>query len=232
MDATPPRASTEPRFSGAPWLGLDVKSVSMEWDPDRRKAKAAAELASQLASDPELDEVVSSDPPPYLLRFDYLAVGDRRELVGFAVLVNPALIDLPMRPVLNASLVREIPVGRLSDQARPFHYASELLDWAAHAHDRAQAGLPADPPPVAGPRDTRSRRGRPLLDPDLLRAVAEVYRDAVARGLPPTRAVEERWGRPRSTVNKWVRRARQSGYLTPRPARAPKSDGDLGSADA
>jgi hypothetical protein len=229
---TGPRTPGAPGLHGAQALGHDVAHVSLEWEPDREKAKGAAEWASELASDPELASELSSAPAPYLVEFGFLAVADRRELVRLTIEVNPALLDSPKRPVLNASVVRELPVGGLADQARPFHHMPELMAWAAHAEQRRRAGLPADPPPVAGPTDTRGRRGRPPLGPDHLRAVADVYRDAVARRLPPTKAVEERWGRPRSTVNWWIRRARQQGYLPPRPAGAPKSVADLGSINA
>jgi hypothetical protein len=49
--------------------------------------------------------------------------------------------------------------------------------------------------------------------PEALRAVAVIYRLAYATGSPPTKAVMDRFGLPRSTAGRWVARARDAGLL-------------------
>lgn len=46
-----------------------------------------------------------------------------------------------------------------------------------------------------------------------LKAVARFYNLAVAMGEPPAKAVENALGLPRTTASKWVRRARDKGFL-------------------
>ena len=62
-------------------------------------------------------------------------------------------------------------------------------------------------------------RRRSILNADFLAEVASVYRAGGTRG---RKAVAERWGRPPSSVEKWIRAARQRGLLgpAPRPGRA------------
>ncbi len=48
---------------------------------------------------------------------------------------------------------------------------------------------------------------------ETLEAVAEVYEFGRMTGRPPAREVEIQLGLPRTTASKWVRRARDEGYL-------------------
>jgi len=69
--------------------------------------------------------------------------------------------------------------------------------------------------PAAVASFTEMNRGRPQLhDPHV---VAELYREAYAAGLPPTKTVADRLGITYSAAGKQVERARKSGELEPAP---------------
>jgi Helix-turn-helix domain len=51
-------------------------------------------------------------------------------------------------------------------------------------------------------------------EPDLSR-VAELYRRAVAAGMPPSREIADEYGITSATARKWVQRARERGFLAP-----------------
>lgn len=46
-----------------------------------------------------------------------------------------------------------------------------------------------------------------------LAEVAETYQSAVSRGLPPAKSVQDRFGLPRTTATKKIKKARESGLL-------------------
>lgn len=69
---------------------------------------------------------------------------------------------------------------------------------------------------VAHPRDL----GRAGPTTETLRHVAAVYRLALLLGDAPTQRVADSLGVPRSTVARWVTRARDRGYLTVTDPRA------------
>lgn len=75
---------------------------------------------------------------------------------------------------------------------------------------------------------TPLRRRRDRVTDDVLREVAEVYRDAQAAGEPPTIAVKEHFYKSHSSAARWVGRARQGGFL---PPVAPSRIEDKGSHD-
>jgi hypothetical protein len=59
------------------------------------------------------------------------------------------------------------------------------------------------------------RRGRRLTD-ERLEEVARTYRDAVARGTPPIESIKAQFAPlPHSTAQRWVKRARERGFLGP-----------------
>lgn len=58
-------------------------------------------------------------------------------------------------------------------------------------------------------------RRRTRITPERLAEVASVYRAAEDRGVSPTVAVADRFGKPHSTAAKWVAHARRGGYLPP-----------------
>ncbi len=55
-------------------------------------------------------------------------------------------------------------------------------------------------------------------DDDTLERVALIYRLAYAAHDNPTQAVVDYFERPRSTASRWIRMARERGYLRPAPA--------------
>lgn len=61
---------------------------------------------------------------------------------------------------------------------------------------------------------------RAAMTDEVLREVADVYRAAHARHQPPTKAVMQEWHVERSTASRWIRRARDAGYLGPARPRA------------
>ena len=66
-------------------------------------------------------------------------------------------------------------------------------------------------PALMGKDETR-RRWRKLT-PEFLEAVAKVYLEAKAAGQPPVLAVIEQFDAPRNTVNDWLRKCRDDGFL-------------------
>lgn len=67
---------------------------------------------------------------------------------------------------------------------------------------------------MMGQEDNGRRRWR-RITPEFLEAVAKVYMDAKEAGEPPALAVIEQFDAPRNTVNDWLRRARDEGFLPP-----------------
>lgn len=64
----------------------------------------------------------------------------------------------------------------------------------------------------------RAPRSGRVTDEDL-RAVADVYLAATARGEPPVLAVEKEIGKSRPTAGRWVMMARERGFLPPARAK-------------
>lgn len=61
---------------------------------------------------------------------------------------------------------------------------------------------------------------RPRRHPDLLyKQVAEVYVEAFEETHDTASAVMHTWGVNRTTACRWIKRARELGYLGPRPVR-------------
>jgi hypothetical protein len=80
------------------------------------------------------------------------------------------------------------------------------------AYDVAQAW-------IASFRTMQAREARAhdrnALDDDLLQRVATTYREARKTGRHPTKAVMKAEDRPRATASRWIRRAREKGFLGP-----------------
>ena len=72
----------------------------------------------------------------------------------------------------------------------------------------------------------RPQRGSPVTDENLTQ-VAGLYRDALARGLPPTQTIAETMHVARSTAARWVGLARKRGLLgASLPGRAGEADSE------
>lgn len=109
-------------------------------------------------------------------------------------------------PVLDSKLLKTLPIGQIQTQAR-----ETLLTMV-------DVGF-IDPEGIEPLRSVVDRlrspeRGRGLGD-DHYQAVAEVYRLAVAEGVPPTKAVAEHFTVSKSAAAKKVSRARERGLLPP-----------------
>jgi hypothetical protein len=61
-------------------------------------------------------------------------------------------------------------------------------------------------------RAARTEAAQPVPD---LSHVAELYRRAVAAGMPPGREIAEEYGITPAAARKWVQRARERGFLAP-----------------
>jgi hypothetical protein len=122
----------------------------------------------------------------------------------------------PDRPEqVTAAGVRRVPIGSLIRQAR-----EEAP--VAYGLDPNRGYVPVDfrsPPEAVRESMDEFVAGRFRRTPSsVLRHVAEVYRDAVRRGVPPTKAVEQQLRLPnRDVAKKWVQRARKAGLLEPAP---------------
>jgi hypothetical protein len=113
-------------------------------------------------------------------------------------LLHQALADSRLSATWDAihSQVGKQPGEELTDKERA-QLAASMEKAAAQA-----SGIPA---PVR----------RRLVTPDLLKEVAQAYRDAVAASVPPTKAIAERYLTTHSTAARWVREARIAGILGP-----------------
>ncbi len=110
----------------------------------------------------------------------------------------------------TASSLRELRLGALEQYLR---------QQFAPKRDVAVAGATKRDSVVAGVRATATasgRTGRPERYPDSFYAqVADDYRAALARGLPPRKVLAEAHGVSRAAVARWVTIARARGYLAP-----------------
>ncbi len=62
-------------------------------------------------------------------------------------------------------------------------------------------------------RETVTLRRRQAMTNDLLQGVADVYREAVADGKPPRRAVMDHYHCGEATAKRWIGKARAGGFL-------------------
>jgi hypothetical protein len=69
------------------------------------------------------------------------------------------------------------------------------------------------------PRHSRLKRPAGRLDDQFYRDVSWAYREAIEHGLNPGKTLAEDSGAPQGTVNRWIAKARDLGYLPRRPGR-------------
>jgi hypothetical protein len=125
--------------------------------------------------------------------------------------------ELRLRGRVTAELLREIPLHRIevvvavSDAIRPT--LEEWLDRKAPAElDEAFVESYR-----TVPRHSRLKRPAGRLDEQFYRDVSWAYREAIEHGLNPGKTLAEDSGAPQGTVNRWIAKARDLGYLPPRP---------------
>jgi hypothetical protein len=118
---------------------------------------------------------------------------------------------------ITASLFRRMPLDRILHEIIDAA-AVELVDILDPMTQEERAAWM----PAAGSKSGRERlrearkggRGVKLTDADLRRA-ADIYRAALKKHDPPTRAVADQLHLARSTAGRWVFAARKRGFLGP-----------------
>ncbi len=106
-------------------------------------------------------------------------------------------------PAVTGEALRSVPVATLTKYAARHAMAHEYADGVTSMTVRVFNAEVAEHLRSAGPVSST------------LEAVAYLYRVAVLMGEPPTKAVEETLGLPRSTAGRWVALARREGHLGP-----------------
>lgn len=160
----------------------------------------------------------------FVLPRSYVATIESEEHAGF---VLELLVDVDN---FARTSCRELRVRATGDEAvsAPLLRAVRLpvlLTIAAKAAmekvTRDEAGALRQAPMTAADVDAfveqfrgarKARQGTPLTD-DQLRNVAELYRAAAARGLPPVKTITKAEHVSRATASRWVAAARERGFL-------------------
>lgn len=158
----------------------------------------------------------------------HVGVHHDRGPVALGLVVRPSLLtdEGPPTYLEMHDLVRRlVDMGELLRQV-----TSDAVAWKVSMHllEKSHDDHPDDPegrrravedarPVVSAVRDRSYARSEPrrrrLLTESYLREVAQTYRDALAAGDAPTRAVELRYGTSYSNATKLVRKARDMGLL-------------------
>jgi hypothetical protein len=139
---------------------------------------------------------------PFGVRLTWALIGRELKVVS---------VEISARDGVDASMVRDLPLRSVADQERPrmatvwrMHLDRPELSEADRKHVRAVLAA------ARAPRD----------DPELLELIAETYKAAYRKGVPPTKAVHEKLLEQghelsRQQVGKLVMRCRQVGLLGP-----------------
>lgn len=109
----------------------------------------------------------------------------------------------------TGELLRDIPLAR--------------IEAAANASESIRRYVAEGVKAKAPPREKLERPAGHRLDEQFYGKVAVAYIDAVTYGLQPAKTLAEDSDTPQGTVNRWIARARELGYLpqtTPGKARA------------
>lgn len=168
----------------------------------------------------ELDVETTPDAAPFVHRVEVRPPTDRetRIMIGTATArprgVTPEHLRVPVATLAADSVARDTLVDHTDDDTRPVELVDDTgVEWYRAAWQSW--------PDVARTLD-RARHTRQT--PAHHRAVADVYRANDVPGGAPTRAVEDTFAVPRSTAERWIRRARAGGFLPPR--KPPRKDTD------
>lgn len=104
-------------------------------------------------------------------------------------------------PVTSAKL-RQLPIKELTRAVIERHVGERDAEQGSVSFGAA----------LLDPQEVEMIRLRGPVD-ESLRVAASIYELARMTGLPPAREVEKVLGMPRTTVSKWIRRARDRGFL-------------------
>ncbi|MFJ8439947.1 hypothetical protein [Kitasatospora griseola] len=126
----------------------------------------------------------------------------------------------PVRAPITSDVLRRIPLGQIIARAQ-----AELADRSWEQEGITVLGGPG-PNRTPAPASTLAlenanrlsrpgRRGRPVLDDELLRQVAHAYLSEAVRGPGLTARLAERFDRPEPTIKDWIKAARNRGFLSP-----------------
>jgi hypothetical protein len=118
---------------------------------------------------------------------------------------------------LSLRELRRLPLQRVVDAARAYVAARD---------EDSEGTYPEFPGPDAPGRTRvrdillpRGRPGRTTYNDNFYRAIATAYIEFTKRGLSPAREIAKRKRVDRNTVDQWVHRSRQLGFLPPAPPR-------------
>lgn len=151
---------------------------------------------------------------PWEIICTWAVVAGRAECVGISVMPRPDLIRDGPSEHITTTLMRSIPFGEVIDELRRV--------WIELAERRRFSTGEYVNPELRGEFLKAFKKagkvGRPpLYGPDHFEDVARVYREAFARGDPPTLSVADHWTVSKSAAAKWVARCRELGLLARNP---------------
>lgn len=152
---------------------------------------------------------------PWRVTFERVLLDGRLSVVGFKVepvdRAHPQPIDaqhvrrLAFRSLEQRAWKREVVAARFEASVAAEFDADDEQEQAA---ERARSLIAASPP--------RGRRGRPKRPDAMVREAARIYEEHLrGGGHAPTKAVADHLFLNRSTAQKWIRDARERGYLPP-----------------
>ena len=161
----------------------------------------------------------------WIVTFTWAEVNGRPEVIGVNIRSH---LDILYGDIRDGTAVVEVhPVGQPASMTRTVWRsfpAAQTIDKARRGSRRLLEKLAEEAPGSLEEKNRKDlelyrepdprRGGRPrLYDQDHFRKVADVYRDAWRRSNSPTQTVASRFNVSPSTAAKWVKRARDMGFL-------------------
>ncbi len=142
------------------------------------------------------------DNGPLWIGVHWRLLDGRWECVGLKIEFAPGARVRPLR----TKDLRGINLGGLIERAAR-EFTLDLQETYRDPHDDGPFGALVDDLIEKVPK------GRPPVPLARLQETAKVYRDAYAKRLPPTKAVQEHFGVPYGTAGRWVAQCRERGLL-------------------
>jgi hypothetical protein len=141
-------------------------------------------------------------PGPWQYHVDVVPLGAVLGITHLCIKQKPFTPSGFETPITRGSLPT-VPIQRLIQGARQAHQR-QLLEGAEQTEI------------VPPPSGSRSWPDEHFMQ------VAQEYWQAEAAGRPPRQAISERWSVSKATASRWLRRARELGYLDPDQVRTPR----------